>query len=338
MRAMILKAPNEVALESVKRPTPGFGEALIRVSHSGICGTDLKIFQGDIPVDYPRIMGHEAIGVVVEGGTEASSGAPVILDPAYHCGGCYTCRAGQPNLCPNGGLIGRDVDGGFAEYVSVPARNVHVLPDEIDPADAPLIQPMSTCLHAQRRAKLRAGEAVAVIGLGVTGLLHVQLAKAHGAYPVIGITRSRRKLDLAEELGADLTLRPDRHARKRVLAATDGRGADLVIESVGRLSVLAQAIDLARVGGRLLAYGIYTETTGVLPFHDLYFKELDLIGARAAKARDFPACIELVRRGAVALKPLISHTLPLDQMDRALRLLDSGDSNRMKIILDHAGH
>ena len=332
MRAIVLNAVNEVAVEDVRRPSPEAGETLIRVSHSGICGTDLKIFQGGIPVDYPRIMGHESVGEVVDG---AKLGTPVIVDPVYSCGACYVCDAGQPNLCPNGGLIGRDVDGGFADYVLAPVRNVYALPDEIDPAEAPLLQPMTTCLHALRRARIFTGEAVIVMGLGVTGLLHIQLAKAFGAYPVIGITRSQSKLDLAERLGADLVLQPDEHAKEQVLEATGGRGADLVIESVGKLSILAQAIDLARVGGRLLAFGIYTEKEGALPFYDFYFKELNLINARAATARDFPACIDLVRRGAVNLKPVISHSLPLNEMAAALGLLDGGDSSRLKIIMDH---
>ena len=333
MRAIVLNAANEVHLEDVRRPSPEAGETLIHVSHSGICGTDLKIFQGGIPVDYPRIMGHESVGEVVNG---TKSSASVIVDPVYSCGTCYVCLAGQPNLCPNGGLIGRDIDGGFAEYVAAPARNVYALPDEIDPAEAPLLQPMTTCLHALRLARVFPGDAVIVMGLGVTGLLHVQLAKAFGAYPVIGITRSQQKLDLAQRLGADLTLKPDEHARERVLEATGGRDADLVIESVGKLSILAQAIDSARVGGRILAFGIYTEKQGALPFYDFYFKELNLINARAAKAQDFPACIELVRRGAVKLKPVISHLLPLGELGQALDLLDGGDSSRLKIILDHS--
>jgi 2-desacetyl-2-hydroxyethyl bacteriochlorophyllide A dehydrogenase len=333
MRAIVLNAANEVHLEDVRRPSPETGETLIHVSHSGICGTDLKIFQGGILVDYPRIMGHESVGEVVNG---RKSSASVIVDPVYSCGICYVCLAGQPNLCPNGGLIGRDIDGGFAEYLAAPARNVYALPDEIDPAEAPLLQPMTTCLHALRLARVFPGEAVIVMGLGVTGLLHVQLAKALGAYPVIGITRSQQKLDLAQRLGADLTLQPDEHARERVLEATAGRGVDLVIESVGKLSILAQAIDFARIGGRILAFGIYTEREGALPFYDFYFKELNLISTRAAKAQDFPACIELVRRGAVKLKPVISHSLPLDELDQALDLLDGGDSSRLKIILDHS--
>lgn len=338
MKAMVLTADNQVALEEIASPLPGPGEVVIRVSNTGICGTDLKIFQGGIPVKHPLIMGHETVGEVAEAapGNGFEAGRRVLVDPAYFCGTCFHCRAGQQHLCPRGGLIGRDRDGGFAEYLSVPATNIYPLPDEFDDAAAPLVQVLTTCLHAHRLAPIFPGESVVVIGLGVTGQLHLQLAKARGAYPVIGITRSAWKRELAEELGADLTVAPDGGARELVLGATEGRGADLVIESVGRLTALAQAIDLARIGGRLIPFGIHTQKEGALPFYDLYFKELEVINARVAKGQDFPASIDLVRRGVVRLAPLISHSLPLHGLAEALGMLSAGSNRHMKIILDHA--
>ncbi len=338
MKAMVLTAPNQVALDDVAEPKTADGEIMVRVANTGICGTDLKIFQGGIPVQYPLIMGHETVGEVVagEGRAGVRPGARVIVDPAYFCGVCYQCQAGQQNICPNGGLIGRDRDGGFADLVTAPVTNVYPLPEGIDDGDAPLIQVLTTCLHAHRLADIFPGEAVVVIGLGVTGQLHVQLAKARGAYPVIGITRSAWKRELAESLGADVTMAPDKATAEQVLQATGGRGADLVIESVGQLPVLAQAIELARVGGRVLPFGIHTAKDGALPFYDLYFKEIQIINARVAKGQDFPACIDLVRRGVVKLAPLISHTLPFAGLDRALDLLTTGRDRHMKVILDHA--
>jgi len=339
MRAMVLEAPNSLALREVERPPLEEGSVLVRVRNSGICGTDQSIYYGGIPVNYPLIMGHEAVGEIVEG--EAAGGlgrgSRVILDPVYFCGRCYQCRAGQSNLCPNGGLVGRDRDGGFAEFTAVRAGNVYGLPDAVSDRAAPLIQVLTTCLHAHRLAKVFPGEAVVVIGLGVTGQLHVQLAKARGAWPVIGITRSEWKRDLAEELGADITAAPGEDATRAILDATGGRGADLVIECASRVSVLAQAMGMARIGGRVLAYSTYTEKQGELPFYDWYYKELQIINARAAKSEDYPACIDLVQRGQVRLDPLISHTLPLPKLDEALALLTGGDGGRhMKVILDHA--
>jgi 2-desacetyl-2-hydroxyethyl bacteriochlorophyllide A dehydrogenase len=336
MKAMVLTAPGEVISREVERPAPLDAQAVVRVSHSGICGTDLKIFQGDIPVTHPLIMGHEMIGELAEAGGSLAAGARVIVDPSVFCGRCFHCRAGQTNLCPNGLLLGRDRDGGFADFVAAPPGNIFPLPEEIGDQEAPMLQVLTTCLHAQRLAQVFPGDAVVVLGLGVTGQLHAQLAKARGAHPVIGITRSPWKRELAQELGADLVLAPDDTTEARVLEATDGRGADLVIETVGQLPVLSQAIELARIGGRLLTFGIYTARTADLPFYQLYFKELAVINGRAAKGEDFPASIDLVRRDAVRLKPLVSHTLPVTELGEALGLLTAAGAQPMKIILEHA--
>ncbi len=335
MKAMVLTGSSKSEFQEIDRPDPGINETLVRVTSTGICGTDLKIYQGAITVDYPRIMGHETVGVVAAGGP-LPVGTRVIIDPAYSCGACYNCRDNQEHLCPNGGLIGRDVNGGFADYMVAPSTNVYELPDDVPDTIAPLIQPMTTCLHAQRKCTIRPGEAVIVMGLGVTGMMHVQLAKAHGAYPIIGITRSQWKLDLAMGLGADFTIAPGEDTREKVLQLTNGRGADLVIESVGQLTVLGQAIDLVRTGGRILPFGIYTKREADLPFYDLYFKEINIINARVAKAEDFPSCVTFVQRGIVDLAPIISNTIKFNDMNEALELLDSGDRRTMKIILDHA--
>jgi 2-desacetyl-2-hydroxyethyl bacteriochlorophyllide A dehydrogenase len=338
MKAMVLSAPNELALGEVARPAIGPGQVLVRVMYSGICGTDYKIYSGAIPVRYPRIMGHEMIGEVVEAGAGAivRPGDRAIIDPELYCGACFHCRIGQTHLCPKGLLLGRDANGGFAEYVVAPATHVFPLPQSIDNQTAPLIQVLTTCLHAQRQINIFPGEAVAVLGLGVTGQLHVQLAKARGASPVIGITRSAEKRELALRLGADLAFAGGEEAIRRVREATEGRGADVVIECTGMLPVLADGIHMARSGGRLLLFGIITAKQGELPFYDLYFKELALINARVAKSEDYPNSIALVQRGMVRLEPLVSHVMPLGELKAAIGMLGSDNGQRMKIILDHA--
>src|SRR6202521_1111177 len=239
MKAMVLKAPGELVLDEVSRPSTSPGDVLIRVTHTGICGTDLKIFSGAIPVQYPRIMGHEMIGEVVEGSGAFLPGDRVIVDPELFCGSCFHCRIGQTHLCPNGMLLGRDANGGFAEFVTAPADHVFRLPDSIDSRTAPLIQVLTTCLHAQRLTNIFPGESVVVLGLGVTGQLHVQLAKARGANPVIGITRSPTNGELAQKLGADLIVAGEEGAIQKVLEPTAGPSADVVIESTGVLASLA---------------------------------------------------------------------------------------------------
>ena len=336
MRAMVLTAPEQLMADEVARPRPDEDRVLVRVTHSGICGTDFKIYNGAIPVRYPLIMGHEMTGEVVDaGGTSLHAGERVIIDPELYCGACFHCRIGQTHLCPKGMLIGRDTNGGFAEYVAAPPSQVFRVPSSIDNRSAPLIQVLTTCVHAQRQISIFPGESVAVLGLGVTGQLHVQLAKARGASPVIGVTRSAHKRELSATLGADLTIPGGDGAIDKVREATEGRGADVVIETTGVLPSLAAAVDMARSGGRLLLFGIITAKEGALPFYDLYFKELALISARVAKGEDYPAAMALVERGQVRLDPLISDVMPLEQLKTAIGMLGSDSAQRMKIILDH---
>jgi 2-desacetyl-2-hydroxyethyl bacteriochlorophyllide A dehydrogenase len=332
---MVLTAPRELVLEDVARPDAGARQVLVRVTHSGICGTDWKIYNGSIPVAYPRIMGHEMAGEVVDpGDSTLRPGDRVIVDPELFCGTCFHCRIGQTHLCPKGSLLGRDANGGFAEFLSAPASQVFPLPDAIDRRTAPMIQVLTTCLHAQRQIDIFPGEFVVVLGLGVTGQLHVQLAKARGA-TVIGVTRSADKRALAETLGADVTFAGGDSAVEKVREFSEGRGADVIIETTGVVPSLASAIHMARPGGRLLMFGIITAKEGALPFYDLYYKELALINARVAKSEDYPGAIGLVQRGQVRLEPLVSDVMPLGELQAAIGLLGSDSGPRMKIIMEH---
>ncbi|OFW15656.1 MAG: hypothetical protein A3F70_06875 [Acidobacteria bacterium RIFCSPLOWO2_12_FULL_67_14] len=333
---MVLTAPGELALQDVARPARGEQDVLVRVTHSGVCGTDYKIFNGSIPVRYPRIMGHEMIGDVAEpGGAPLRAGDRVIIDPELFCGACFHCRIGQTHLCPNGVLLGRDANGGFAEYLAAPASHVFPLPDAVERRAAPMIQVLTTCVHAQRQAAIFPGEFVAVLGLGVTGQLHAQLAKGRGA-TVIGVTRSAERRALAERLGATIAFPGGVRAVEQVRGATEGRGADLVIETTGAVDQLAAAVKMVRSGGRILMFGVITATEAALPFYDLYFKELSLINSRVARSGDYPAAIGLVKSGLVRLDPLISDVLPLDRLDAAIGLLGAdGSPARMKIVLEH---
>jgi L-iditol 2-dehydrogenase len=303
----------------------------VRVEAVGICGTDLSIYAGKIPVDYPRVMGHEIVGTVVSGGSDDEVGTRVLVDPGIACGNCWQCREGRTNICTAGGLIGRDQDGGLRDLMPVPASNVHELPGGLDPGTAPMLQVLATCVHAQRRARVYPGESVVVLGLGVTGLLHLQLAKLGGAGPLIGITRSAPKLALARALGADLTIAADGSETSEVAAALPD-GADLVIECVGTVDAFARAIELVRIGGRILAYGTMTETSGEVPFYELYHKEISVTGARSARVEDFPMAIDLVASGRVELGTLVSGRFGIDDVDDAIQA--AGAPGALKVFVD----
>lgn len=338
MRALVLRAPRDLVVDEIAPPALDPGHVLVRITHSGICGTDYKIFSGAIPVRYPRVMGHEMVGVIADAGDTGAlpAGARVIVDPQLSCGACFHCRIGETHLCADGVLIGRDRNGGFADYVCVPADHIHRLPEAIDSRTAPLVQVLTTCVHAQERIDILGGESVAVLGLGVTGQLHVQLAKARGAAAVIGVTRSAERRELAATLGAEATIPGGDGAAAEVRRLTGGRGVDVVVETTGVLASVAAAVDMARSGGRVLLFGIITATAGALPFYDLYFKELSLVGARVARPEDYRRSLALVERGDVRLEPLISHVLPLPALQTAIALLGTDERSRMKIILDHS--
>lgn len=342
MLSVVLDAPRRLRLEDRPAPEPAPGEALVAVRTTGLCGTDSSIYSGKIPVSHPRVLGHEMAGTIVDingkppPGRDLGPGDRVVADPVVYCGSCYQCARGQSNLCPNGALMGRDRDGGFSNTVAVPASNLYPLPEEVSDPAGPVIQVLTTCLHAHRQTDLFAGESALVLGLGVTGLLHVQLARARGASPVIGVTRTASKRALAEELGADLTVHPaDPTALDAVREKTGGRGPDVVIESVGTGATLAHAIEFARIGGRLTLFGTITERETELPLYQLYYKELAIANPRAAKPEDFPAAIELAASGTVRIEPLITDIFPLAEAAAAVEA--TGTAGTLKVILDHPG-
>jgi len=232
--------------------------------------------------------------------------------------------------------VGRDSNGGFAEFLLAPLTHAYRLPDSVPSQKAPVLQVLTTCVHAQRFVNIFAAQSVVVMGLGVAGQLHVQLAKARGAKPVIGVTRSPWKRKLAERLGADITFASGAEALRSVADVTNGGGADLVIESTGKLPVIADSVSMVRSGGQILLFGVTTAAEGKLPFYQLYYKELALFSSRAAKGEDFPASIDLVAKGMVKLDSLVTHLLPLADLGKAIQMLETDEDQRMKIIIEHS--
>lgn len=334
MRAALLLGPGRIEIGDVERPEVADGEVVVGIHTLGVCGTDRKIYSGAIPVLYPRIMGHEIVGEVLDGAEGFDAGARVIVDPSIACGRCARCMEGRGNICAEGWLLGRDRDGGLREEISAPAANLHRLPDEVTDDVAPLIQVLTTCVHGQRMVDVFPGESVVIVGLGVTGLLHLQLAKLRGAWPVVCVTRSEWKLDLARELGADVSVRSDERALEQIREATGG-GADVTIECAGKVATLAQAVAIARAGGRILAYGTIAETEGAFPFYDLYYKELAIANARAARPEDFPVAIGVVASGRVRLDPLLTHRFPMTEVGAAFRADEMPEA--LKVVVDVGG-
>jgi 2-desacetyl-2-hydroxyethyl bacteriochlorophyllide A dehydrogenase len=331
-RAARLTAPGTLQIEPLRLAEPTREDAVVRITASGVCGTDVQIFHGVPAVEAGRVLGHEGAGVVEAVGDPAQvePGTPVVVDPTIACGSCPVCREGLGHLCLRGGLLGRELDGVFADEAVVPIANVYPLPDGVPPADAPLLQVLATVVHAQQQVEVTPSRVAAVVGLGCTGQLHAQLLANRGAR-VLGVSRSAGKRELGARLGCEWTAHPD-DAGALVAEHAPLGGADLVIECAGTLPALDEAISLVRPGGTILAYGIQTEVEGRLAFYQLYKKEVRLVGARASLPRDMALAIDLAARGAVELTPLVSDRL---RLDRAAEAITRSEAGSLKVLMEH---
>jgi len=334
MRAALLTGPGRVAVREVPVPAAR-GLALVRVAQASLCATDLAIIDGQAPVRMPRILGHEMTGWVETPGPSGRlpRGTRVLVNPALFCGHCDLCSRDLPQLCRSGGLAGRDADGGFAELVAADETRLHPVPASVPEAEAALLQVLSTCVHAQSAITGSLADTAAVIGLGVTGLLHVQLLRARGVQTIIGITRSRRNQDLALRLGATRVAGPGA-ADRVVREATGGRGVDVAVECAGTAATLAQAMRLAGAGGTVLAFGIIAPAADAMPTYEWYHKELTIFSPRAARPRDCDLAISLCASRRLDLAPLVTARFPLAQIGDALQA--ARDPAQLKVIIDMA--
>ena len=334
MLAAVIEGPGAVVVRETAPPRAA-GLALVRVTQAGVCGTDRKLAAGVMPVTPPRVLGHEMTGLVEvpAPGATVPAGTPVVVNPAVFCGMCPQCRRDRPNLCARGGLLGRDVDGCFAEYVAVAEPLLHPLPNGITADEGALVQVLSTCLHAQSGVPLAPDSSAVVIGLGVSGLLHLQLLRARGVRTIIGVTRAAWKRDLALACGASAVVPPD-DAAGAVAAATGGRGADLAIESAGTSATLAQAMRLAGPGATVIVFGVLPGGDG-LPAYEAYLKELTIRWPRASRPRDFDTAIRLCADRRLDVAPLVTGRFPLEKVTEAL--VASEQPEHLKIVLDVAG-
>jgi 2-desacetyl-2-hydroxyethyl bacteriochlorophyllide A dehydrogenase len=338
MRAAVLAGPRRFMLEERPAPVPGRGEAVVRTAATAVCHTDLAIYTGQHPgVRYPVVMGHEATGVVEAlgpGTSRVKPGEGVIIDPIVACGSCDSCERGRANLCRNAGLFGREVEGSLVDHLVLPERYLHPLPEHVPLEAATLIETLATVRHGQERVGISPGDAVVVLGQGATGLLHTQLAKLSGASPLIAVSRSTWKLDLARRWGATHAVSGGGHdIVAEVLGVTGGAGADVVIESSGAASLIRPAIDMLRPGGKLLVYGIGHDPVEGLTTFSFYFKELTVYGSRGLTAADFEPSIRLVATGAIDVEGFITARYPLPRVASAFEAYEREPDRILRIVI-----
>jgi L-iditol 2-dehydrogenase len=342
MLAAILAGPRNIQLEEVEDPQWGPHTMLLRIKATSICGSDLKRYRSTDNKTFPRvILGHEMTGEIIDKGedvTQFGIGDRVVVQPAISCGKCQLCQGGRDNICPAGGMRGTIAPGGFAEYIVIDESEAYRLPDSIDYSEGTQIQTLATVYHSQKRLQLEAGQSVLIIGLGATGLLHTQLAKATGAMPIVVVDPFPWKLKLAKQLGADVAIRvSDESALDQIREATGGKGPDAVIEAVGIPSTVALAIETVSRGGKVLMFGSgHSPLTGFDPFL-IYTKEILMIGTRSASRADWLPSIQLVETERIGLKPLVTHRVALQDIKKGFALMDDGIEGVIRVVVSADG-
>jgi 2-desacetyl-2-hydroxyethyl bacteriochlorophyllide A dehydrogenase len=320
-------------------PVAGPGEAVVRTMATAVCHTDLSIYTGEHPgVRYPVVMGHESTGIVHSVGEGVRALAPgdrVIVNPIISCGACAECRRGAEHLCRNAGLFGREVEGSLSKYVKLPVRYLHRLPDNLQLDQATLIETLATVRHAQQRLGVARGEPLVVLGQGTGGLLHTRLAVLSGANPVIAVSRTPWKLEMAARMGAHhLIAASVEDAVDEVRRLTGGDGADAVIDAAGGPLALKAAIAMLRPGGRISAYSISHAPVPDFSTFPLYYGELSLIGSRALTREDMAPSIELVASGAVDVSGFITSRYPLSGAAAAFEEYERNPGRVLRIVID----
>lgn len=341
MKALMLTKYNNFEVQDAPMPKVGQYDVLVRVKACGVCGSDVHGMDGSsgrrIP---PIIMGHEAAGEVETVGSKVTRVAPgdrITFDSTVYCGQCWHCRRGEINYCEDRRVLGVSCGdyrqhGAFAEYVSIPERICYRLPEGLSFKQAAFTEPVSIAVHAAGITPISLNDSAVVVGVGMIGLLVVQAARAKGCGTVIAVDLSDEKLELAKQLGADEGINASRDdIVEQIQSLTGGRGADVAFEAVGVEASVNTAIASVRKGGSVTLVGNLSPTIE-LPLQSVVTRGIQLIGS-CASSGEYPACLDLISRGAIKVDPLMSAAAPLDEGGEWFKRLYEQEPGLMKVIL-----
>lgn len=345
MKAIFYHAPLDVRVANTIIPKIEDGEMLIRVKAASICGTDLRIYYGShrmYPPGTTRIPGHEVVGIVEQvkgyGDQGFAKGDLVFVAPNAGCGHCLQCIRGKNNLCQDFEALGITINGGFAEYMRVPAKfvdqgNVILLEGGTDPASAALIEPFACVLRGQNALNIQPGENVLIIGAGPIGLMHAMLAVVRGAGKVVISEVNQDRINESRRMGFDHVIDPGKSdLLTTLLAETNQRGADVVIVAAPVRAAQEQALDLAAIGGRINYFGGLPKQNPNINFdsNKVHYKELVVTGTTACSTADCRQAVEIVRSKSIDLSPLVSQKFLLENAQMAFQTAEG--KTTMKIV------
>lgn len=331
----LVKTGQPLQVQEVPLPTIGVRDVLVRIKAAGICHSDVHYRAGISPVKpLPMTPGHEVAGVVERVGAQVTSLKPgdrVCLHYLVTCGDCAYCTSGNEHFCIKGQMIGKHLDGGYAEYIAVPARNAILLPDEVSFEHAAVLMCSSaTSLHALRKGRLRAGETVAVFGVGGLGMSAIQLARALSALDVYAVDINSDKLRVAARYGAIPVNAAQGDPVAEIRRLTRGRGVDVAMELIGRPETLRQAVQSLAVLGRAVWVGITDRPVTLDSYREVLGKEAEIIGSDDHLLSELHLLLEYARRGILDLSQVVTRTVPLDA-DAINAVLDGLEHYRAEV-------
>ena len=326
--AMYYKGEKYLRLEEVPTPQPTSGEVLIKVAACGVCHTDLHYLDHGTPtfVEPPFILGHEISGTVVglgDGAQGFREGDHVIIPAVLTCGTCRACRLGRENICQSMRMLGNHMNGGYAEYVVVPTKDLIPLPAHLPLESCSIIaDALSTPFHAVvNRGEVRPGDVVAVFGCGGVGINVVQFAALAGAR-VVAVDLQDEKLEMARKLGATDVFNASQDKLAKLIRKKTG-GCDISFEAIGKPAVMLEAMNVLNPGGRFVMVG-YSPDTVALPASRIMFREMEIRGSLGCRPVDYHRIVALVEQGSIQLDPLISNRYPLEEINQAFDDLREG--------------
>ncbi len=313
----LVEVGQPLQMQDVPVPPLGDRDVLVRVRAAGICHSDAHYRAGVSPVrPLPMTLGHEVAGVVEDVGrqvTQVTGGDRVCLHYLVTCGDCYYCSTGSEQFCTTGSMLGKYTNGGYAEYIVVPARNAIPLPAEIPfEQGAILMCSSSTSLHALRKGRFKPGETVAVFGAGGLGMSAIQIARALGALDVYAVDLNENKLKLAEKYGAIPVNARQGDPVAEIGRLARGKGVDVALELIGLPQTMKQAVQVLGPFGRAVLVGIAGQPFEIDSYHELLGKEAEVIGSNDHLLQEMPLLLELARHGDLDLSQVVTRTIPLD--------------------------
>ncbi|MRG84958.1 zinc-binding alcohol dehydrogenase family protein [Salinibacillus xinjiangensis] len=336
MKAIQVKEPGTLNVVEMDEPNLELSnEVKIRMRAMGICGSDMHILHGQNPfASYPRVIGHEVAGEVVETGgavTSLSVGDKVVVEPMTSCGECYACRQGRPNVCENVQVYGVHREGGGREVMVMPEHLVHKVNDQLNWSEIALIEPFTIGAQSIYRGQVQEGDYVFIFGAGPIGLCSLKMARQAGAKVAISDFNDKR-LEFAKEWGADYVINPQTSdVEEEVYKWTGGMGANVVIDAVGLPKTVEQAVAVTSVAARVVLLGFDTKVSELAQVN-ITKKELTICGSRLQTHR-FPKVVELFNTLEFDVKDLVSHQFELQEAEQAFELMDNAPPEVRKVVI-----